>query len=176
MLQRLSVKKCLFIILACAVLIRVVAIIVTYQQVNDDWEYGEIAYNLAEGRGFSRINDPGGKLESTSSQAPLYPIFLSIFYSFGQTSIVFLTIKLIQLILSIITIFFFYKLVKILFDEKTGLIGALILTVYPPYIYNTIKITPIVLFITLLIISVYMLFKKEKLLTNALAGILFAIQ
>ncbi len=158
-----------------AILLRILAIIITCQQPNDDWEYGEIASNIVNGHGFSRISDPGGKLEITSSHAPAYPLFLAIFYSIGSTPFIFLLIKLTQLLLSVITIIFLYKLAKSYFDAKTGLICAFILAIYPPYIYSSLKITPSILFLSLFIISIYLFFTKKHILTNILAAFFFAI-
>lgn len=68
--------------------------------VSDAREYHELALNLSEGKGYIR----DGKFETY--RPPFFPFFLSIFYKFNKSP---LTNFVINIILSLILLFFAYK-------------------------------------------------------------------
>ena len=112
-----------------------------------DWEYGDIAENIAHGIGFSRTNEFSHNVEATSSHAPIYPFYLSVFYRLGQTPGVFIIIILIQILISSLTILVCYQIARTLFNKQTASLTAIALAFYPPLVYYSIKITPTVFFI-----------------------------
>lgn len=137
------------------------------------WEYGDIAENIVEGRGFSRINEFSHTIENTSSHAPLYPYFLSFFYQFGRKNWVYLIIQLIQILVSALTIWIIYKTTLLLFNRLSAIIAALGASLYPPLIYYSTKLTPTVwtVFFTSLTIFFILKLKNNSLRTTFLCGI-----
>ncbi len=73
------------------------------ESVSDAKEYHELALNLSEGKGFIR------DLKFETYRPPFFPFFLSIFYKFNKSP---LTNFFINIILSLILLFFAYKRIK----------------------------------------------------------------
>ncbi|UCC10976.1 MAG: glycosyltransferase family 39 protein [candidate division WOR-3 bacterium] len=121
------------------------------------YEYGEIAANIMSGRGFSRVNEFSTHLEPTSSHAPLYPFLLSLLSAGSGRTFGFPGVQLLQAILSVLTVFFIYGICRRLYDRTTGVLAAMGLAFYPPLIYYTLKFTPVMLFVFLLSISLYLI-------------------
>ena len=158
-----KIPRIILVILLVNILLRICTVFLldslTYPL---DWEYGDIAQNIANGRGFSRISEFSHKLEITSSHAPLYPLYLSVFYRAGQTSRIFFAIILIQIVFSSLTALLFYRISKIIFNETAGLLTALGISFYPPLVYYSVKLTPTV-FVTFFIgLAILLLLKLEK--------------
>jgi len=93
----------------------------------DSQRYQKTAVHILQGRGFCEyIRRP------SAFAPPLYPTFLAgIFAVFGKNILI---VKLIQAFLSASTIIIVFKIGKLLFNEKTGLIGAGIAAVFPELI------------------------------------------
>jgi 4-amino-4-deoxy-L-arabinose transferase-like glycosyltransferase len=127
-----------------------------------DWEYGDIAENVVDGYGFARISEFSHKLETTSSHAPLYPLYLSVFYRAGQNPMIFIIIIFIQAVLSSLTAMIFYRIALILFNKTAGLLTAIAISFYPPLIYYSVKITPTVFVIFFVGLTIFLLLKMEK--------------
>lgn len=127
-----------------------------------DWEYGDIARNVIAGKGFSRISDPGGVMEPTSSHAPLYIFFLAFFYRMGTGSGTFIFIQLLQIALSTATAFILYRLTRLVFDHKSALGALFIASFYPPLVYYSVKIVPTTLFVFLLLLGLWLIIGIRK--------------
>lgn len=127
-----------------------------------DWEYGDIAENIARNAGFARIDEFSQHLEQTSSHAPFYPYFLSIFYRIKKIPVVFAVIFLIQIIIASFTVLVFYCISIILFNKKAGLLTAFALAFYPPLIYYSTKLTPTIFFIFFIGLTLVSLLKTRK--------------
>lgn len=156
-------SKSLLLILTLALLIRV---LITFFIFNDsdpvgDTQYHLYAVNIAEGKGFLIDNFPeieaGETVWSTgldvlySFKPPLYPFFLASIYSvFGPN---FIIVRIIQAILGTLTCLVVFHIAKKIFDEKVGLIAALILALYPYHIWQGTRISDIALFSFLLALS-----------------------
>lgn len=138
-----------------------------------DWEYGEIARNMIAGDGYARMNPFGGDLEQTSSHAPLYPYFLSLFYSFGHTAWICIAIQLVQAFFSSLTILILYKISILLFNRIVGTVTAIGMTVYPPLIYYSAKLVPTTFFIFLLALVLYLVLRMRN--RNSLSVILAGV-
>lgn len=137
------------------------------------WEYGDIAENIVDGRGFSRINEFSHNIENTSSHAPLYPYYLSFFFQFGQKNWVYMIIQIIQIVISVLTILILYKIVLLLFNKLAANLTALAVSLYPPLIYYSTKLTPTVwvaFFMSLTILLILKL-KNNSLKIAILCGI-----
>ncbi len=124
-----------------------------------DYEYGEIARNLVAGNGFSRSLDTGGRLYLTSSHAPLYPYFLSLFYRIGNHPIIFFVIQVLQAVLATITILFVMKTAEVVYNHDVARITGWLLGFYPPFIYHCTKLAPTIMFLFFLSITLYLILK-----------------
>lgn len=170
----LNQSKWIILLLILGFSIRVVSMIALKSYVVPQaWEYGDIAENIVDGRGFSRINEFSHNIENTSSHAPLYPYYLSFFFQFEQENCVYLVIQIIQIVISVLTILILYKIVLLLFTKLTAILTALAASLYPPLIYYSTKLTPtvwVVFFISLTILLMLKL-KNNSLKIVILCGI-----
>jgi 4-amino-4-deoxy-L-arabinose transferase-like glycosyltransferase len=126
------------------------------------WEYGDIAENIVDGRGFSRINEFSHNIENTSSHAPLYPYYLSFFFQFGQKNWVYLIIQIIQIVISVLTILILYKIVLLLFSKSAASLTALAVSLYPPLIYYSTKLTPTVWLAFFISLTILLILKLKN--------------
>ncbi|MGB3340715.1 MAG: glycosyltransferase family 39 protein [bacterium] len=165
MLRSLAVKIPRFIlfILLINFLLRICAMFLldSYTQ-PQDWEYGDIAENIVDGYGFSLISEFSHKLETTSSHAPIYPLYLSVFYRAGQDPMIIIIILFIQVILSSLTALIFYRISLIIFNKTAGLLTAIAISFYPPLIYYSVKLTPTVFVIFFIGLTIFLFLKTEK--------------
>ena len=94
---------------------------------------------------------------------PLYPIFLYAIKLIFQDSEVFLKATLIiQLILSIFSIFIIYKILQQLFSKKFSLLGTLIYSFFPLNIYAVSQISSITLQMFLINVFIFSFIKIFK--------------
>jgi 4-amino-4-deoxy-L-arabinose transferase-like glycosyltransferase len=128
------------------------------------WENGEIAENLLNGKGYSGTYF-GTPVQPTSIMVPFYPIILYIFYSvFGITSLTYILIQILQGLILSFTVVLLYIIAKKLFNEQIAILSALIMAIYPVYIYGVTvihQLTFTTFFISILILGLL------KLETNA---------
>ena len=141
-------RKTLGLILIVCILIRVGYILSLKDKLYfpDSIRYDRIASELLLGRGFS-----------SSSTAPLYPVFLSWVYAFFGHS--FLTARIIHSIIGTASILIIYLIAREIFSEKVGLIAALLGTIYPFFIFFTGLILTETLFIFLFLCLIFFLRK-----------------
>ena len=156
------------------------------------YEEGEIAYALAHGQGYSwpqtwRSVGPDGALikrdhpEPTSWRAPLSPAILGIaFWVFGSYSIkAAVAAELFQVLVSLLSCYVLFRLGRMLFNEWTGLIAALIFALYPASIHfavQKIEYGTLLTLLGLLIVEQTITLARRpslggKLLLGALAGV-----
>ena len=97
---------------------------------DDTGSWDSVGWNVCLGKGF--LENDGSP---TQQRPPVYPIFLAVVYFlFGHS---FLWVKISQAVLDTFTVFILYNISKKYFDEKTSLLVALVLALYPPLIvYN----------------------------------------
>jgi hypothetical protein len=127
-----------------------------------DWEYGDIAENIANHRGFARMNEFSGKIERTSSHAPIYPFFLSVFYSAGQKPLLYMAVLFLQIIVAALTALIFYRISLIIFNSTAAFITMLGMTFYPPLVYYSIKLTPLIFTIFFIGLTLLISLKTRK--------------
>jgi len=119
---------------------------------SDDLNYVKSAVALLKSGVFTfhNYNEP------TVFVMPLYPFFLAaVFGIFGYGFTGIQAVRLIQAVFSCITIYFVYRISKKLFNQKTGLIAALLISFYPPNIVTPGYILTETLFTMLLYILLY---------------------
>jgi len=155
-MKKISAKSenfLLWAIMFASLIIRTVLIIIYGNHLHlgsDDLNYVKSAVALLKSGIFTfhNYNEP------TVFVMPLYPFFLAaVFKIFGYGFVGMQAVRLIQAIFSCITIYFLFRMSKKLFNGKTGLIAALLISFYPPGI-----ITPgYILTETLFTMFLYML-------------------
>lgn len=110
-----------------------------------DNEWGIILSNL-ENQGILGYREEGGIVFPTIYTPPLYPFFLYIIKIFFTDQIFFIkTVLYIQMIISIISIYFFYELLKKMFSETISLVGTIIFSLYPLNVYAVSQISSVTL-------------------------------
>jgi len=168
-MEGLYQRKKVLILFFIALFIRIAFVLTLKNRFyfDDEFEYYRIAQNFLSCSGF--IAGEGMK----GFRPPLYPLFLSIFYLlrfnlFG--------IRIVQCIISAITVVFIYLTGKKLFSERTGLWSGIIASVYPFFIfYNGFLLTE-TLFIFLTVITIYsFLTLSERTTSSIRAGISLAM-
>ncbi len=121
-----------------------------------DYQYVQIAQNLAAGHGYSVqggfLEGLGGLLSADSRmyshRSPLYPCLLSLVYRCLGASVA--VHVLLQAILSTIVVWLLYLVAARTFDRQTGLVAAAILAVYPYGLYHDLRVFDTPLFEALL--------------------------
>ncbi|MBN2070259.1 MAG: glycosyltransferase family 39 protein [Candidatus Krumholzibacteriota bacterium] len=115
-------------------------------------EYGGIAKNISEGRGFSY--DWYGELRPTSIHSPVYPYLLAAIFSLAGTGkgAVF-AIIMVNIILSMVLIYFLFRASEALFGPLAGIATLILVAFYPGQIYYSVSGLPTILY-TLILFSV----------------------
>lgn len=121
-----------------------------------DYQYVQIAQNLAAGHGYSVqggfLEGVGGLLSADSRmyshRSPLYPCLLALVYGCVGSSVV--VHVLLQAVLSTAVVWLVYLVAARAFDRPTGLVAAGILAVYPYGIYHDLRVFDTPLFEALL--------------------------
>jgi 4-amino-4-deoxy-L-arabinose transferase-like glycosyltransferase len=136
----------------------------------DAVSYDSIATNLIEGNGY---RNSGGEVPVLP---PVYPTFLAATYKLTAHS--FTAVRIAQAVLGAATCAVVYLIGRRAFNDATGLLAALLMAVYPWFIYyNRLLITE-TLFIFLFSLAVLaMLWSAQKAVPRnlALAGVLLAL-
>ncbi|HDD64952.1 MAG TPA: hypothetical protein ENF61_02430, partial [Firmicutes bacterium] len=112
-----NIKKILFIILSAGFVLRLIFIFTLKNKFyfDDEYEYFKMVQNFLEGKGLIIAEN------LKAFRPPLYPLFLSLLYSFGLN---FSGIRIIQAIISTITVYFIYRIGKTVVSEKIGIFSA----------------------------------------------------
>ena len=94
----------------------------------DEKEYLALSERIVEGQGY--VNDSG---EPTAFRPVGYPLFLASLRLFGIKRL--FAIRLIQVLLSVATIFLVFRLASRLFSPKAGLAAMMMAAVYPYFVF-----------------------------------------
>ena len=154
-------NKNIILILLLAILARIFSIYF-YGDYEIDMEWGVMLSNLEENRLLS-VRSVDGVPVPNIFMPPLYPIFLYAIKLIFQDSEVFLKATLIiQLILSIFSIFIIYKILQQLFSKTFSLLGTLIYSFFPLNIYAVSQISSITLQMFLINVFIFSFIKIFK--------------
>ena len=154
-------NKNIILILLLAILARIFSIYF-YGDYEIDMEWGVMLSNLEENRLLS-VRSVDGVPVPNIFMPPLYPIFLYAIKLIFQDSEVFLKVTLIiQLILSIFSIFIIYKILQQLFSKTFSLLGTLIYSFFPLNIYAVSQISSITLQMFLINVFIFSFIKIFK--------------
>jgi len=141
---------------------------------HDEFNYQEMAANIVNKHIYGYMSDGTPNAYVT----PGYPLFLAMIYSiFGIGPKSVLYIKIIQAILSTISIFLVFLIGKRISNKYVGLIAAIFIAIYPPLIlYSRFLLTEtLYTFLFLLYFLVQLIaMEKEKLIWHFVAGLLIA--
>jgi 4-amino-4-deoxy-L-arabinose transferase-like glycosyltransferase len=176
-------KKIYTLLLVFSLISFIIKLVLIFTQGNnltlfsDDLNYVKSAVALVK-KGifvFHEYNEP------TVFITPVYPFFLAgIFKIFGYGFSGFQAARIIQAVLSSVTIILVFLIAKRLFDKKTALISAFLVSFYFPNIVTTGYFLTETLFSTLLALLIYLSFRFSsaaslKELDFGLLGIIWAI-
>ncbi|MFB3895972.1 MAG: ArnT family glycosyltransferase [bacterium] len=158
-----------YIILIIAFILRLGFVFGTHAFINPETvEPGVIAHAMVAGLGFS-FAFPGSDIyQPTAGQPPLFPLLLAgLYYLFGETSLAYLILMLIQSILSVWLCYLVYQIGKLVFDEKIGLTAMLFTAIYPIFIIYSGRATNTMISVVTVIWFIYlflrfMLLSKES--------------
>ncbi len=170
-------KKILFI-LSIGFLLRIFAIFYFGNLEKDFyWEYGEIAKNLIHGNGYSLFYYDGSLLEyhfkenvvpyKSAYMPPGYVFFLTPFMILKNIVLRNVLILITQNFISVLSIYFLYKLCLKLFSETVAIISALIVSITPEFNYAVLSYTPTVIYHLLVAILFLFILNKNHNVRNA---------
>ncbi|MFQ5963099.1 MAG: ArnT family glycosyltransferase [Candidatus Scalinduaceae bacterium] len=111
-------------------------------------EYQEIARNIAQGNGF--VLKEGG--EPILWRPPLYIYILSFFYHFSD--IPYCAIVAFQIVLNAMTGVVVFLIGERVLNRSVGFFSAVLLSIYPLFVYNCLRLMPEALFAFLISIIV----------------------
>lgn len=164
-----------------------VAFLLLFIDYEDDhyWEYGYIAYNILDGNGLSVNYNPDNQYRSyyqigerayPTALMPIgYIIYILPFLSIDNHPIRNIALFGSQILLSIIVLFFVYKLTKLLFNKQIALIAALAYAIMPEMILTVLINAPVVQFHLIFVIFLYYFVKYSNSNTNLQLILLGAI-
>jgi 4-amino-4-deoxy-L-arabinose transferase-like glycosyltransferase len=176
-MKRISIAEKLLVITTAALAVRLLFCAVYWVDkpiTHDAREYLLLADNIVEGKGFAYEIIPGDKVEH-HERAPVYPLFLAAIISiFGKN---YLAIKIIQALITSLLPLIIFKTAGILFDERTGLIAAWIIALYPPLIWGTAEFLSESLFTVIAMAGFYYLarYHRSNLFKDLLIAVLYLI-
>lgn len=144
-----SNKLAFIVLLSLAVQLLFLSLVPLHSPKKDAVTYDAIGFNIAMGKGFSL----DGK--RPIALYPLYPMFLSLIYiMFGHNY--FIVQVFLALVLAI-SCGVLYLLGRAVFNERTGLVTAILMSIYPPFFALSRIMYPEPLFILLLHLSIFLL-------------------
>ena len=151
----------LYLLLIFSFILRVVAVYF-YGDTTIEHEWETLLKNLKE-HGVLSLYSFNGKQIPSVFMPPLYILFLFILSFFSPENVELAKIVLaVQIILSTLSIFIFYKLCTIFFSKNWSIFISLLLSIFPLNIYTTTQISSITLQILLLFFYLYLFFLLYK--------------
>ncbi len=157
-------RKAVLVILI-AVVVRlafVVAVsrgIVAFEFNPDSFDYMSFGHNLATGVGFAHaVNEyqPFSQpVEYSAWRPPLYPAFLAVAFQFSRDTFF---LRLLQIGLAVLSLYFFLCLSFILFGEVAALTAGLAFALYPPLIMYAADLGTESLFLLLLLAALFVFY------------------
>lgn len=152
---------------------------VEYTLMTDALNYHNLARQLAEGGAFGYVST-----EANAYITPLYPVFMSLFYRvFGDNGGM-LAVQITQSILGAGTAVIGYLICKRFFSHAAGVIAAVFLAFYPPFIMGSMCLLTECFYVFLFMIYLYFQLAslsqkrentKKRLILAAVSGALFAL-
>lgn len=143
-------KNLIFIILTSTLIkIFLIFAIIDYKNLNY-WEYGIIAKNISDGKGYSFFYcdnnsvkfeySPVSSPHPSAYMPPAYIYYLLPFMAIKDNNTRNIIFLLFQIIISNLAIYLTFKLTTKFFNEKIGIISALIYAFLPEFIYSNLTV------------------------------------
>ncbi len=146
----------LFFLILISFIIRLVAVLL-YGDTRIDHEWGTLLHNLYNHKTYA-FYEFENKLIPTSYMPPLYPfiLFFLKILSFEKINIFYLIFSF-QILLSVISIYIFYKINEQFFSSKISIINSFIFSLFPLNIYGVTQTSSITLqiFLSLLFLRYF---------------------
>ena len=177
-----NIRKNIFLLISLSFVIRLISIYF-FHDTRVDNEWGILLNNLIKFKTYSIYTFENSPIPSVL-MPPLYAYFLYFVKIISLEKINFLILLIsIQIILSTVSIYIFYKINKKLFSEKINLINSYIFSFFPLNIYAAGQVSSITLQIFLLLLFILFLFllsekktKKNFLIFSLISGFLILIR
>lgn len=153
--------KFIFLILSVALFLRLGFIFGTKSYIHPETvEAGVIAHALISGKGFSLATPGSQEYHPTAIQAPVFPLVLAGLYSlFGENDLAYLTLAILQTLLSIWLCYLIYCIGTLVLDKKTGLLAMGFAAFYPIFIIYSGRITNTMISIVTVAWFIYLFLK-----------------
>lgn len=134
----------------------------------DEEEYFTLAQNIVEYQAFSYDG-----ITLTAYRPPGYPLFLAML-SYLSNELIFL--RLVNYLAHIFTAFLVFKFLKKNISLEISVIGLIIYSVYPLFLYSASTLYPQTIGTILFLLTIYWIFERGKnKYYNILSGILFGV-
>lgn len=150
-----KINKKNFIIFLITLTILKIVLAFFYGDTVYEWEWGIIVKNLLSDFSFSYHEIDGKKIPS-AYMPPLYAYFLYSISLLGFSE--FVTVKLVllfQCILSSISVFYFFKILKIYFEKKYSIIFSIIYFLIPINFYSATQVSSVACQMVIFILFLY---------------------
>ena len=176
------IRKNIFLLITLSFIIRLISIYF-FHDTRIDNEWAILLNNLIKFKTYSLYTAENLPIPSVL-MPPLYAYFLYFVKIISFEKINFLTLLIsIQIILSTVSIYIFYKINKKIFSEKINLINSYVFSLFPLNIYAAGQVSSITLQIFLLLWFILFLFllsekktKKNFLIFSLISGFLILIR
>ncbi len=128
--------KVLPLTLLVGLLLRVVSISIIRSYSHPvTWEFGMIAQEIFHGHGYTELWFDGARVPS-AFMPPLYSYFLSSCWTLmGQSASCYLAIEIIQAFLGVWLILIVYRTTRILMGDRVANVAALMISIWPTFVY-----------------------------------------
>ncbi|MBI5960109.1 MAG: glycosyltransferase family 39 protein [Chloroflexi bacterium] len=156
MLQRLSVRRWLGLIVLGTIVGRVAFILLFGHTLSLQTSgYDAYAVHVMDGQGYTRFDDRSGD----SDLPPLYPFFLVAVYTvFGRDPI---PVALVQIGFDVIVVLLLYQIGWRMASEAVGLLAAAFYGFYPYLLYQNLTLNDTGLFILLLVAGIWAAYRTH---------------
>ncbi len=163
--------KILILIIFIALILRIGSAVILRDNSprGDAADYVNIAKNIVAGQGFVST-----RMNLYSYRPPLYPLFLSLIYLSGSSD--YLTVILIQSIISSLTCWLVYLIAESIYNRTAALCAAALTAVYPGLIYYSTQLLSESLFIFILYSAITIFYRSRNRIGKwVLIGILMGL-
>lgn len=168
----IGLPKIILLPIVIGIIARIIyAIFFTDLTIDYYWEYGELAKNILNGKGYSLFYWSNGSLQHLADgtnnplpsayMPPLYSILLIPFILIKEVLIRNVLLLLSHIAIQVITTKYVYKITDKYFSTKVGLTAVWIFCLLPEFIYSTSTWGVTTLFHLQIILLVYFLSVKE---------------
>lgn len=165
-------RKIIYITLALALVLRLIFLVFLTDLGNDNyWEFGYIARNIIDGKGYSlfyyigdkllQINQPQSVPYPSAFMPPLYVFYIYSFLNIDNVVLRNILLILSQILISIATIYFMFKFCLKYFNINTAIISSFLISLVPEYIYITTVFNSICIYHFLILAFLLIIFSEE---------------